>query len=68
VHGAVNFFTNCILPLTHLRRERIMRPVTNFQVISMTAAFKQASTRKRHDAIVVMPACLWAAREVFGST
>lgn len=35
----------------------------------MTTAFTQASTYKRHDAIVVMPAVrLWADREVFGST
>ena len=34
----------------------------------MTISFTQASTYKRHDAIVVMPACLWAGCEVFGST
>jgi hypothetical protein len=34
----------------------------------MTLSFTQASTYKRHDAIVVMSACLWAGCEVFGST
>ncbi len=37
-------------------------------VSAMITSYKQASTRKRHDAIVVMPACLWAVCEVFGST
>lgn len=41
----------------------------NFEVKTMTTAFTQASTYKRHDVIVVMPAvCLWADREGFGST
>lgn len=41
----------------------------NFEVNTMATAFTQASTYKRHDVIVVMPAArLWADREGFGST
>ena len=39
------------------------------QNFTLSTAFKQASTSKRHDATVVMPVvCLWADCEVFGST
>lgn len=71
----MNFSTERILRLTRGARGRIMRAVPpsttqnfNRNVISMTTSFTQASTYKRHDAIVVMPACLWADCEVFGRT